>query len=181
MKRKKYLDVAKQYARDVIEGNIIASGDVINACKRFEEDLEREDLVMKADQPDQVIGIIEAIFVHKQGEASDGTPLQGKPLKLEPWQIFIIYNLLGFWYKGTKERRYKEAFIMLGRKNGKTSFVAALAFAVALIQRKSGSKIYVVAAALKQALESWDFIKFSLKHNGLYKEFNVKEDRKSVV
>lgn len=175
MKAKKYLQVAKDYASDVISGKIVASGDVINACKRFEEDLNRPDLVMKNEQPDQAISIMENIFVHKQGEAPDGSPLQGKPLKLEPWQIFIIYNLLGFWYKGTKERKYKEAWIMLGRKNGKTSFVAALAFAVALIQRKSGSKIYVVAAALKQALESFDFIKFSLRYKKIIGEFQVKD------
>ena len=148
---------------------------MINACKRFEDDLNRPDLVMKNEQPDQAISIMENIFVHKQGEAPDGSPLQGKPLKLEPWQIFIIYNLLGFWYKGTKERKYKEAWIMLGRKNGKTSFVAALAFAVALIQRKSGSKIYVVAAALKQALESFDFIKYSLRYKKIIGEFQVKD------
>ena len=175
MKAKKYLQVAKDYASDVISGKIVASDDVINACKRFEEDLNRPDLVMKNEQPDQAISIMENIFVHKQGEAPDGSPLQGKPLKLEPWQIFIIYNLLGFWYKGTKERKYKEAWIMLGRKNGKTSFVAALAFAVALIQRKSGSKIYVVAAALKQALESFDFIKYSLRHKKIIGEFQVKD------
>ncbi|MBR2701770.1 MAG: terminase large subunit [Erysipelotrichaceae bacterium] len=175
MKRQKYLEVAKKYASDVISGNVVASDDVINACKRFQEDLERPDLVMKSEQPDQAISIIENIFVHKQGEAPDGTPLQGKPLKLEPWQIFIIYNLLGFWYKGTKERKYKEAWIMLGRKNGKTSFVAALAFAVALIQRKSGSKIYVVAAALKQALESFDFIMYSLRYKKIAGEFKIKD------
>ena len=175
MKAKKYLQVAKDYASDVISGKIVASNDVINACKRFEEDLNRPDLVMKNEQPDQAISIMENIFVHKQGEAPDGSPLQGKPLKLEPWQIFIIYNLLGFWYKGTKERKYKEAWIMLGRKNGKTSFVAALAFAVALIQRKSGSKIYVVAAALKQALESFDFIKYSLRYKKIIGEFQVKD------
>lgn len=175
MKAKKYLQVAKDYASDVISGKIVASGDVINACKRFEEDLNRPDLVVKNEQPDQAISIMENIFVHKQGEAPDGSPLQGKPLKLEPWQVFIIYNLLGFWYKGTKERKYKEAWIMLGRKNGKTSFVAALAFAVALIQRKSGSKIYVVAAALKQALESFDFIKYSLRYKKIIGEFQVKD------
>ena len=175
MKAKKYLQVAKDYASDVISGKIVASDDVINACKRFEEDLNRPDLVLKNEQPDQAISIMENIFVHKQGEAPDGSPLQGKPLKLEPWQIFIIYNLLGFWYKGTKERKYKEAWIMLGRKNGKTSFVAALAFAVALIQRKSGSKIYVVAAALKQALESFDFIKYSLRYKKIIGEFQVKD------
>lgn len=174
-KANKYFEVARKYAADVIAGNVIASADVIAACKRFEEDLKRDDLVLNTQQADLAISIIEVFFVHKQGEAMDGSPLQGKPLKLEPWQIFIVYNLLGFWYKGTEERKYKEAFIMLGRKNGKTSFIAAFAFAVAVLQKKSGSRIYVVAAALKQALESFNFILYSLKYTGLINEFKIKD------
>ena len=38
---------------------------------------------------------------------------------METWQKFVIYNLLGFYHKGTELRRFKEAFIMLARKNGK--------------------------------------------------------------
>ena len=174
MNAKKYLSRANKYAEGVINGDIIASDDVINACKRYKEDLKRKDLEMRTTQADAAVSIIEGIFVHAKGEALDGTPLQGKPLKLEDWQIFIIYNLLGFWYKGTDERKYKEAFIMLGRKNGKTSTVAALAFAVSIIQRKSGSTCYVVAAALKQALESFNFILFSLRYQGLIDDFEIK-------
>ena len=174
MKGNHYKEIAIKYADDCIAGTEIASDDIINACKRFKEDLVREDLELRTKEPDLVISIMETFFVHKQGEAPDGTPLQGQPLKLEPWQIFIVYNLLGFWYKGTNETRYKEAWIELGRKNGKTSFIAALSFAIALVRRRSGSKIYVVAAALKQALESYDFILFSLKHKKIDGEFAIK-------
>ncbi len=173
-KKKTHFEVAKQYAADVIAGKIIASDDVINACKRFEADLKRKDLEVRCSQADLVINIIEKFFVHKQGESIEGIPLQGKPLRLEPWQVFIEYNLFGFWYKGTEQRKYVESFIMLGRKNGKTSLVACTAFAAALLQRKSGSKIYVVAAALKQALESFDFIVYSLRSSGIISEFKIK-------
>lgn len=175
MRGKQYKKIAIKYADDVIDGKIIASDDVINACKRFKKDLERKDLELRTNQADAAISIIEGMFVHRQGESMDGTPLLGKPLLLEPWQIFITYNLLGFWYKGTNERRYKEALIFLARKNGKTSYTAALAFAVSVIQRKSGSKVYVVAAALKQALESFNFMLFSLKYKGIIDKFNVKD------
>lgn len=173
MRGKQYKKVAIKYADDVISGKIIASNDVINACKRFKSDLERTDLELRTTQPDAAISIIEGMFVHRQGEALDGSPLLGKPLILEPWQVFITYNLLGFWYKGTEERRYKEALIFIARKNGKTSFVAALSMAVSIIQRKSGSRVYVVAAALKQALESFNFIIFSLKYKGIIDKFQV--------
>lgn len=175
MKGKHYRKTAIKYADDAISGAIVVSADVLNACKRFKADMEREDLELRDTQPDAAISIIEGMFVHKQGEALDGTSLLGKPLKLEPWQIFIIYNLLGFWYKGTEERRYKEALIMVARKNGKTSMIAALSFAVAIIQRRSGSRIYVVAAALKQALESFNFILFTLRYKGIIDKFDVKD------
>lgn len=174
MKGKHYKEIAIKYADDCIAGIEIVSDDIVNSCKRFKEDLLREDLELRTQEPDLVISIMETFFVHKQGEAADGTPLQGQPLKLEPWQIFIVYNLLGFWYKGKNETKYKEAWIELGRKNGKTSFIAALSFAIALVRRRSGSKIYVVAAALKQALESFDFIMFSLKYKKITNEFLIK-------
>lgn len=62
---------------------------------------------------------------------------------------------------------------MMGRKNGKTSFVAALAWAVSIMQRKSGSKCYIIANALKQAMESFDFLNNSLKIQGIEDEFDI--------
>lgn len=176
MKRKKYAKVAKQYADDVIAGKVIAGADVINACKRFKADLARDDLEFRTDDADLVCGIMEGMLVHRKGEELDGTPLLGKPFLLLPWQIFIIYNLLGFYLTGTEERRYKEAFIMVARKNGKTSLIAGLSFAYSIIQRKSGATVYVVAAALKQALESFNFIKFSLEYRGLNNKFTIKDN-----
>ncbi len=98
MRGKQYKDVAIKYANDVIKGDIIASDDVINACKRFKEDLKRKDLELRTTQPDAAISIIEGVFVHRQGESMEVVPLLGQPFILQPWQIFIIYNLLGFWY-----------------------------------------------------------------------------------
>lgn len=176
MKAKQYAKIAKKYADDVISGKIIIGDGVIDACKRFKADLERDDLEFRTNQADAACTIIEGLMVHRKGEALDGTPLLGEPFLLAPWQIFIIYNLLGFWYKGTQERRYKEAFIMLGRKNGKTSLVASLAFAMSIIQRRSGSTVYVVAAALKQALESFEFLKFSLDYRKLSDLMDIKNN-----
>lgn len=176
MKARRYKDVAIKYAEDVINGNIIAGDSVIDACKRFLEDLKRPELEFRTNQADAAVSIIEGICVHKKGESQDGKPLQGKPLMLQPWQVFIIYNLLGFWYAGTDERRFKEAFIMVGRKNGKTSFIAALSLAMGFIQRKSGSSIYVVAAALKQAMESFEFIRYTLQYRKLDKKFRIRDN-----
>ena len=116
------------------------------------------------------------MLVHSKGEDLDGLPLLGKPFRLEPWEVFIVYNLLGFWYTGTNERRFKESFIELARKNGKTSFIAALAWAVAIIQRRSGSTVYIVGAALKQALQAFNFLLFSLEYQKIIGKFDVKNN-----
>ena len=112
----------------------------------------------------------------KQGEDLEGNPLTGKPLRLEPWQIFIVYNLVGFYYKGTSERRYKEAFIFIPRKNGKTTFIAALAWGLALLERRSGATLYIVAASQKQAIQSFEFILNSLRASGMIEDFRVRDN-----
>ena len=173
---KTYKPIAVKYAKDIVNGKQIASDGVIMSCERFLNDLERKDLELRTIDPDFVIGIIEEVFVHKQGEGINGRSLVNKPLELQPWQIFIIYNLVGFYYKGTNERRYKEAFIFVARKNGKTTFIAALSFALALLERKSGSKIYITSASLKQAAQSFDEIVYTLKHRKMINKFQVRDN-----
>ena len=171
-----YKKVALKYAKDVAAGKVIAGEEIVDACRRFLNDLERKDLELRSKEPDLCINIMQATLVHNKGETLAGESLLGKPFLLEPFQIFIVYNLLGFYYKGTEERRFKEAFIMLGRKNGKTSFVAGLAWAVSIMQRQSGSTCYIVANALKQAMESFRFINFSLEYKGIKKQFKVNDN-----
>lgn len=173
---KKFKQIAIGYAHDVVDGKIIIGDDVVAACKRFLNDLKREDIELRTTDPDLAINIMQKTLVHQQGEDLDGNPLQGKPFILEPFQIFIVYNLLGWFYTGTKKRRFKEAFIELARKNGKTSLLAALAWAVSIMQRHSGSKTYIVANALRQTLEAFHFLTFSLKYKGLDKDFQIKDN-----
>ncbi len=173
---KHYKGVAVQYAEDCIAGRVVAGKEILAACERFKRDLEREDLELREHEPDLAINIMESTLVHAQGEDLDGHPLLGKPFILQPWQVFIVYNLLGWYYRGTNNRRYKEAFIEVGRKNGKTSFIAGLAWAVAIMQRHSGSVCYMVAAALKQTLQAFHFLTFSLRYNKLDDQFEIKDN-----
>jgi len=76
---------------------------------------------------------------------------------LEPWQKFIIYNLFGLYHKGTQIRVYKEAFDIYSEKNGKNQANSCFAWALALLERKSGSKIYIVGAALGKPCNRFQF------------------------
>ena len=173
MAAKSYKKAALKYVDEVLSGKKRVGREVVLACARFRRDLKRENLELRTKEPDLVIGIIEKTMVHKQGEDLEGRSLMNSPLLLQDWQIFIVYNLVGFYYKGTNERRYKEAFIFIPRKNGKTTFIAGLAWGLAILERKSGATIYVVAASQKQACQSFEFILHSLRAKGMIEDFRV--------
>lgn len=168
-----YKSQVDQYVNDILSGKKLAGKEVVLACQRYLDDLKRKDLEFRQKNADMVIGIIERTMVHKQGEDLEGKPLMNQPFLLLPWQMFIVYNLVGFYLKGTNERRYKEAFIFIPRKNGKTSFVAGLAWGLSILERKSGSTLYIVAGSQKQACQSFDFIVHSLRAKGMIEDFRL--------
>ncbi|WMJ78473.1 MULTISPECIES: terminase large subunit [unclassified Sedimentibacter] len=166
-------DIVFQYAKDIISGKVIANEEQKQGCERFFRDLENQAYYFDPKPAETVIGIIERTFVHKQGENLQGEPMRGKPFLLLPWHKFTIYNIMGFYHVGTKIRKYKEAFIFVPRKNVKTTFAAALAWALSIYYRKSGAKCYITANALKQSLESFDFINFNIKYMGEEESFRI--------
>ena len=169
---KNYKEVLK-YADDVISGKKIACKENIEACQRFKSDLKNNKYDFNPKDPEFVIGMIEKTFVHQKGEDMEGRPLRGHPFLLEPWQKFLIYNLIGFHHRGTKLRKYKEAFIMIPRKQGKTPLMAALSWGLGLLERRSGVEIVVVGALLKQALQSFNFLLYNIDQMGEKKNFRV--------
>jgi phage terminase large subunit-like protein len=173
MKKNKNYQTVMDYAKNIVDGTKLANKEQIQGCQRFLNDLKNPDYDFNPKDAEFVIGVIEKTFVHAQGEMLDGTPLRGMPFLLEPFHKYQVYNLLGFFHKGTKIRRFKEAFIFIPRKNIKTSFAAALAWALGILNRRSGSKVYIVAAALKQSLESFNFINFNLAQMGEKDNFRV--------
>lgn len=155
-----------EYAESIRDGEKVACVELQQAVKRFFEDLENPAYELKKNDPEFCIQIIEKTLCHQQGEKLDGTPLRGTPLLLQPWQKFIIYNLVGFKLKGTDILRYHECLIFIPRKNGKTSFAAALAWALSLLYRRSGAKMYIASGAMMQSLESFNFLKYNIQRMG---------------
>ena len=161
------------YARGCVDGSIVANEYRIKGCQRFLNDLGNPDYDFKKSDPEFVINMIENTFCHQQGEMFDGTPLRGRPFLLMPFHKFIIYNLLGFKLRGTNINRFHEALIFIPRKNVKTTFAAALAYGLGILYRMSGTKIYVVAAALKQTMETFGFMKYNIMNMGLGDDLRI--------
>lgn len=157
------LDKAKEYAQHVLTHQEEHCEENILAAERFFRDLENPAFEMDEEMVDFVIHFIENVIVHQQGDDMFAVSIRNKPLLLQPWQHFVVVNLFGFYYKETNERRFKEALIMLARKNGKTSFTAAIALAYQILDTDSGSKCYIVANSVKQAMEAFGFLRFNVE------------------
>ena len=108
MNEKPYL----QYANDVISNKINTGSYVKLACSRFLDDLKRDDLEFREDKVAKAISFI-GTLKHFKGKSS------GQPFILEPWQQFIVANIVGFYWKGTNDRRFTSSYIEVSRKNGK--------------------------------------------------------------
>ncbi|HFU4486182.1 TPA: terminase large subunit [Streptococcus suis] len=156
--------IAVDYATDVVSDKIIAGKRRIKACQRFLDDLASDKFDFRNEQFDFAVKFIQGLVVHRKGESLEGMPLTNAPFILQPWQIFCIVNLFGFYRKNTTIRRFTEALFMLPRKNGKTPFASALALTAAILDNQSGSNVYILANSLKQTRESFDFLTHTVKY-----------------
>ena len=100
-----------QYAEDVLTGNIVASKNIILACKRYKEWFSRDDIYFDEDDVDRRIRLVSKIK-HWKGKSA------GKPFILLPYQQWIFANLFGWKYKETALRVTKKALLFVARKAG---------------------------------------------------------------
>ena len=101
-----------QYALDVVEEKVVANRYVKMACRRFLDMLDDEQYYYDEKKVKKVIKFVESL------ELSTGH-FAGKKFKLEPWQKFIVCGLYGLYYKETKRRVTRKAYIEVSRKSGK--------------------------------------------------------------
>jgi len=114
------LDKATAYARDAISGKIPACLYVKQAAQRFLNDIEEGNPLYYYNpaEVDRVVKFIGALDLTEQKRP--------KKFILEPWQTFIVANIYGVIEKATEERKYKQAYVELARKNGKSQLATGL-------------------------------------------------------
>ena len=74
----------------------------------------------------------------------------GQPLALRPWQRAIVGAIFG-WRRADGTRRYREVFVYVPRKNGKTTLLAGVADYLLMCDGELGAEIYAAAADKDQA------------------------------
>lgn len=99
--------------------------------------------VFDEGKANKAINFIENFCHHSEG--------RNDLLKLELWQKAIVSAIFGILDKNTGYRQFREVFVVVARKNGKTLFAAAIAAYMTYIDGEYGAKVYFLAPKLDQA------------------------------
>lgn len=138
--------VVEQYIDDVLEGRIPACRYLILAVERQRNDMLTRDGVDLNFDPAAAQLAIDFIenLQHSKGVWA------GQKLLLEPWQKFICWCIFG-WKKPDGSRRFRIAYNEVARKNGKSTFAAAIGLFLLLMDDEPGAEIYTAATKMDQA------------------------------
>lgn len=146
---------ANEYAEQVVAGLIPACQFVHYACKRHLADLERSTKKggrfpyrFDEDAANKILNFAE-MLPHVKGKWARG----GQTIKLELWQKFILSSIFGWLHKKTGLRRFREAYIEVCRKNGKSILAAIIGLYMLTMDDEPGSEVYCGAGSEKQAWE----------------------------
>lgn len=143
------VNMANQYARDVLNGKILACKSIQLACQRHLNDLK---ISLDKDYPyrfDRELAEHACRFVQLLPHSSGD--LAGQKLKLEPWQAFAFSSIFGWVTKKTKKRRFREAYIRVARKNGKSFFAAGIGTYMFCADGENSAEVYCGATTMAQA------------------------------
>ena len=110
----------EQYIADIQGGKILACQYIRQVVDRFVEFRNRDDIYFDADCVDNFIEFVHQLK-HWVGPAAN------KNFDLLPWQQFYFAVILGLKWKSSGLRVAREIYTQLGRKQGKSSIISALA------------------------------------------------------
>ncbi len=153
MSSRDYIEIATQYARDVVRGKILASKWIHLACQRMLDDLDSSH----DDEYTYVLNSAKATracsFIEKLPHVKGKWAAKHELLVLQPWQVFIIVNIFGWVDRSTGLRKYRQAFLLISRKNGKSPLAAAIGLYMLTADGEHGAEVYCGATTEQQAWE----------------------------
>lgn len=142
------MNYVREYWRKIESGEIVTSRRVKAVYGRLMAEMESPAV----DSPyyfDEETGERPIIFIERFCKQSQGT--LGAPLRLELFQKAFIQTLFGWLLKETGYRRFRETLFLVGRKNGKSTLLAAIALYMLVADYEGAAEIYSVATKKDQA------------------------------
>lgn len=141
------IDRATDYARRVLDGELIAGPHVRAACTRHLRDLEEglgRGLTWSVDHAARAIAFFEEVLYLNGGQ------FEGQPFILQPWQAFVIGSLFG-WLKGDV-RRFRVAYVETAKGSGKSPLAAGIGMYGLTADGEARAEIYAAATKKDQAM-----------------------------
>lgn len=133
-----------EYPKKILTGEI-PSGELVKlACKRYFSFFKRKDMYFDCDAVDKVVNFCSKLK-HITGEHNN------KPFILSDWQYWMTCAIFGFKWKQTNTRVCRTAFIQVGRKNGKSTYLAAISAYCMIADNESNAQVVFSANSAKQA------------------------------
>lgn len=147
-------NTALKYAQDVLSGAIVAGKYVRLAAERFLLDLQNQkEFYFNPEAAQRAVDFF-GFLKHTKGAWSKKKETAG--FVLSPWQVFIVANIFGWINRISGDRRFREAYIEVARKNGKSTFVAGIGLYMMLADGEPGSEVYSAATTKEQARRIFD-------------------------
>ena len=138
-----YVNYIVEYHDKIERGQIIAGKWIKKIYKILVDGIKSGDWDFDTKKANKAIQFIENFCHHSKG--------RNDLFKLELWQKAIVSAIFGILDKKTHRRQFREIFLLVGRKNGKSLFAAAIMAYVAYIDGEYGSELYCLAPKLDQA------------------------------
>jgi phage terminase large subunit-like protein len=139
---------ARRVLGDLEAGEPIVAGPLVRkACERHLRDREQARFHFDESRADHILAFFETVLRLPDMLDGDGEPL---PFLLQPWQAFILGSLFG-WVAADGRRRFREAYIEVGKGNGKTPMCAGVGLYGLLMDGERAAEIYAAAADQDQA------------------------------
>lgn len=135
-----------EYFEKMKSGEIVVSKRLYKQYEQLVNDMyESEQFEFNIELANRPIEFIERFCRHSKGEWA------GKNIELELFQKAYINALFGFVDRDTGLRRFTESFFYIGRKNGKTTLLGAIALYMLIADGEGGSEVYSIATKKEQA------------------------------
>lgn len=158
---KDYVALARQYESDVLSGSVPACKQVRQACQRNRDDLAKqggrgfpyrfdEKVARRICEAAELLPHIKGPEAKVIGRDDEDRPVWN-PIRLEPWQCWVLTTLYGWTQIGTGRRRFKVALILVPRKNAKSTLAAIVALYMLTADGESGAECYSAATTRDQA------------------------------
>lgn len=133
-----------RYYQQIKDGTVTVGRWVRLVYEYIVTGLEQGDFFFNPKKAQAAVRFIEGFCRHHEGV------LAPQLIRLELWQKAFISVLFGI-VDSTGSRQFREVFLVVARKNGKTLLAAAIAAYCAFLDGEYGGRIYFAAPKLEQA------------------------------